>query len=55
MSNAPYSLEKARTGYKMGNAQLVDEMIKDGLWDVYNDFHMGSAAGVVRKRVSYSP
>ena len=44
MSNAPYLLEKARTGYKMGNASLVDSMIKDGLWDVYNDYHMGSAA-----------
>jgi acetyl-CoA C-acetyltransferase len=44
MSNAPYLLSKARTGYKMGNGELVDGMIKDGLWDVYNDFHMGSAA-----------
>jgi acetyl-CoA C-acetyltransferase len=44
MSNAPYLLEKARTGYRMGNAQIVDSMIKDGLWDVYNDFHMGNAA-----------
>ncbi|HEY3874353.1 MAG TPA: thiolase family protein [Candidatus Kapabacteria bacterium] len=44
MSNAPYLLQRARTGYKMGNGELIDEMIKDGLWDVYNDFHMGSAA-----------
>ena len=44
MSNAPYLLEKARSGYPMGHAQLVDSMIKDGLWDVYNDFHMGNAA-----------
>ena len=44
MSNAPYLLEKARTGYWLGHSQLVDSMIKDGLWDVYNDFHMGSAA-----------
>ncbi len=44
MSNAPYLLQRARTGYKMGNGELVDEMIKDGLWDVYNDFHMGNAA-----------
>src|SRR5712692_325465 len=41
MSNAPYLLEKARTGYKLGDGQLVDSMIKDGLWDVYNNFHMG--------------
>ncbi len=44
MSNAPYLLEKARTGYWLGHSQLVDSMIKDGLWDVYNDFHVGSAA-----------
>lgn len=44
MSNAPYYLDKARTGYRMGNGTLIDGMIKDGLWDVYNDFHMGSAA-----------
>jgi acetyl-CoA C-acetyltransferase len=44
MSNSPYLLEKARSGYKMGNGQLVDSMIKDGLWDPYSDFHMGSAA-----------
>jgi len=44
MSNSPYLLDKARSGYKMGNGTLVDSMIKDGLWDVYNDFHMGNAA-----------
>ncbi len=44
MSNAPYLLDKARTGYRMGNGQIVDAMIKDGLWDVYNDYHMGNAA-----------
>ncbi|HTP79107.1 MAG TPA: thiolase family protein [Bacteroidota bacterium] len=44
MSNAPYVLERARSGYRLGNASLVDSMIKDGLWDVYNDFHMGNAA-----------
>ncbi len=44
MSNTPYYLGKARSGYKMGNSELIDGMIKDGLWDVYNDFHMGSAA-----------
>ncbi len=44
MSNSPYLLEKARGGYKMGNGALVDSMIKDGLWDVYNDYHMGMAA-----------
>jgi acetyl-CoA C-acetyltransferase len=44
MTNAPYLLEKARSGYRMGHGTLVDSMIKDGLWDVYNDLHMGSAA-----------
>jgi len=44
MNLAPYALYKARTGYRMGNGELVDLMIKDGLWDVYNDFHMGMAA-----------
>ncbi|MDB5031000.1 acetyl-CoA C-acyltransferase [Mucilaginibacter sp.] len=44
MSNAPYYLAKARTGYKLGNDLLIDGLVKDGLWDVYNDYHMGSAA-----------
>ncbi|HQT91474.1 MAG TPA: thiolase family protein [Candidatus Kryptobacter bacterium] len=44
MSNAPYLLDKARTGYRMGDGKIVDSMVKDGLWDVYNDYHMGSAA-----------
>lgn len=44
MSNVPYYLDKARNGYKLGHGQLTDGLIKDGLWDVYNDYHMGSAA-----------
>lgn len=44
MSNAPYLLDKARWGYRMGHAELIDAMIRDGLWDVYNNFHMGNAA-----------
>jgi len=44
MSNTPYYLDKARSGYNLGNGQLIDGLIKDGLWDVYNDYHMGSAA-----------
>ncbi|WP_456409378.1 acetyl-CoA C-acetyltransferase [Caldithrix abyssi] len=44
MSQVPYYLPKARYGYRMGHGELVDGMIKDGLWDVYNDFHMGIAA-----------
>lgn len=46
MSNVPYYLDKARSGYRMGNGTLIDGMILDGLWDVYNDFHMGSAAEI---------
>jgi acetyl-CoA C-acetyltransferase len=44
MSNIPYYLEKARMGYRMGHGQVVDAMLRDGLWDVYNDYHMGNAA-----------
>jgi len=44
MSNVPYYLDKARNGYRLGNGQLTDGLIKDGLWDVYNDYHMGAAA-----------
>ena len=43
MTRAPYLLEKARQGYRLGHADLVDSLIKDGLWDVYNNFHMGNA------------
>jgi acetyl-CoA C-acetyltransferase len=41
MTNAPYYLEKARSGYRMGNGELIDHMLHDGLWDIVNDFHMG--------------
>jgi acetyl-CoA C-acetyltransferase len=41
MTNAPYLLPNARKGYRLGNGQLVDSMVHDGLWDVYNDYHMG--------------
>ncbi len=44
MSNVPYYLDKARMGYRLGHGQLTDGLPKDGLWDVYNDYHMGSAA-----------
>jgi acetyl-CoA C-acetyltransferase len=50
MSNAPYLLPQARTGYRMGNGILVDAMIHDGLWDVYNQFHMGAAAEMVAEK-----
>jgi acetyl-CoA C-acetyltransferase len=44
MSNVPYYLDKGRNGYRLGHGSLTDGLVKDGLWDVYNDYHMGSAA-----------
>ena len=44
MSNVPYYLDKARNGYKLGNGSITDGLVKDGLWDVYKDYHMGTAA-----------
>jgi acetyl-CoA C-acetyltransferase len=41
MTNAPYLLPNARKGYRLGNGQVVDSMVHDGLWDIYNDYHMG--------------
>ena len=41
MTNAPYLLPQARKGYRLGNGQVIDSMVRDGLWDIYNDYHMG--------------
>src|SRR3989441_7702105 len=41
MTNAPYLLPQARKGYRLGDAQIIDSMVRDGLWDVYNNYHMG--------------
>src|SRR5436853_2971738 len=41
MTNAPYLLPSSRKGYRLGNAQIIDSMVRDGLWDIYNDYHMG--------------
>ncbi len=49
MSQSPYVLPRAREGFKMGNQQLVDSMINDGLWDVYNQIHMGNCAELCAK------
>ena len=54
MSNAPFYVEGARTGLKFGDRTLVDGMVRDGLWDVYNDFHMGNAAELCAKEMSIS-
>lgn len=50
MTRAPYLLEDARQGYKLGHKQLTDSLIKDGLWDVYNDFHMGDGGELCAKK-----
>ena len=50
MSNAPYFLPKARIGYRLGNGELVDGVIHDGLWDSFNNFHMGSAAELIARK-----
>ena len=44
MSNVPYYLDQARNGYRLGDGKIIDGLVKDGLWDVYNDYHMGVAA-----------
>jgi acetyl-CoA C-acetyltransferase len=50
MTNAPYLLPQARKGYRLGNGQLIDSMVHDGLWDVYNDYHMGITGENVAER-----
>ena len=50
MSNAPYLLQQARSGYRMGNGTLVDAMINDGLWEAYRGFHMGFAAEMIAEK-----
>lgn len=54
MSNSPYLLSKAREGYRLGHGELLDSMIKDGLWDVYNNFHMGNAAELCARECNVS-
>src|SRR5262245_47901494 len=50
MSNAPYLLPNAREGYRLGNGTLVDSMIQDGLWDVYENIHMGNTGEIVAEK-----
>jgi len=54
MSNAPYALTQARTGYRMGPGKMVDVMIHDGLWDPYGDKHMGNCAEACVKEYSFT-
>ncbi len=54
MSNAPYLLPNARFGYRLGDGQITDSLIKDGLWDVYNNIHMGSCAEKCAKDFSFT-
>src|SRR5580692_1023618 len=54
MSNAPYLMKGARSGFRLGNAELLDAMIVDGLWDVYENFHMGQTAELVAEKYGIS-
>ncbi len=54
MTQSPYLLPKARAGYRMGNGEIIDSMVKDGLWDVYNNFHMGNATELCAKKYEIS-
>ncbi|MBT8378602.1 MAG: thiolase family protein [Ignavibacteria bacterium] len=54
MSNSPYLLDKARNGYRLGHGQVYDSMVKDGLWDVYNNVHMGNCAEACAKDFKFS-
>jgi acetyl-CoA C-acetyltransferase len=54
MSNAPYALTQARTGYRMGNQKMIDVMIHDGLWDPYGDKHMGSCAEMCGAKYNFT-
>lgn len=54
MSQAPYYLKTARAGFRMGNQEVIDGLVHDGLWDVYNQFHMGTAAELCVKHYHFS-
>jgi acetyl-CoA C-acetyltransferase len=54
MSNTPYILDKARNGYRLGNGEVIDSMVKDGLWDVYNNVHMGTCAEACAKEFQFT-
>jgi acetyl-CoA C-acetyltransferase len=54
MTNAPYLLPQARKGYRLGNAEIIDSMVRDGLWDVYNNYHMGNTGENVAEKYNIS-
>jgi acetyl-CoA C-acetyltransferase len=54
MTNAPYLLPQARKGYRLGNAQIVDSMIQDGLWDIFNNYHMGMTGENVAEKYGFT-
>ena len=54
MSNAPYILRQARTGYRLNDGAIVDTMVFDGLWDIYNNYHMGNTAELVSEKYGVS-
>lgn len=54
MSNCPYLIKGARTGFRLGNQEIYDSMIVDGLWDAYEDFHMGQTAELVAEKYKIS-
>jgi len=52
MTNAPYLLDKARFGYRLFDGKIIDAMVRDGLWDVYNEFHMGMTGEIIAEKYS---
>ncbi|MFC1481426.1 acetyl-CoA C-acetyltransferase [Candidatus Neomarinimicrobiota bacterium] len=54
MSNAPYIMQGVRSGLRMGHSEVIDSMIRDGLWDVYNDMHMGNCAELCAREKQFS-
>ncbi len=54
MSNAPYLLRKARTGYRMGNGEIIDAVVNDGLWCAFENVHMGNEAEIIAEKFGVS-
>src|SRR3989454_12070902 len=54
MTRAPYLMPRARQGFNLGHAEVLDSMITDGLWDIYNDFHMAIGGEIMAERLGLS-